>query len=114
MQDLFIKMKRKDKDGNVSYLNVNLIARPIQLWEFTYPREGDAMVSKLIGEEGYQKDKVCHKIKNFIAKIAGLKKPKKHDIDLTEPTQQLPRRFVGVHILGDKKDAEDIHGNETI
>jgi len=59
------------------------------------------------------KSKLLKKAKSFLAKLLGLKKPKAKS-NVADHIAPIPRQFVSIHILGDRKDIRDAYGNEKL
>ncbi len=100
-------------DGNNKPLPpsaVQLVMRPIQLWELIYPEQHDQKVLGMIGNPGYA-DKVFTKLKKFFCRLLGLEMT---EMGISLMHKPIPRKFVSVHILGNKPDDKDIHGNEML
>lgn len=91
---------------------LQLVPRPVQLWELAFPEEHKEKVFKMIGDDGFTKvgKEGEHKgrinwIKNLtnkLIKMIGLEK-----IPMTvndDKKTRINRDNVGVHLIGTKKD----------
>jgi|TARA_Y100000310_G_scaffold81786_2_gene78376 hypothetical protein len=111
MEAIFLPIKFKNSEKQEVASNVQLVMRPVQLWELVYPEEHDAKVTNLIGNTGYDHHNFILKVKDWFVGLLGL------DVVRVEPTlteKPIPRQFVGVTILGNKKDKRDGNGNELL
>jgi hypothetical protein len=100
----------RTKDGKVTPYKVQLVPRPIQLWELVYPEEADKQVMEIIGGE-HAASKKFKKILGIVRKFMGLTKIKEKEIFKTSPPW---RQHVGLHFLGNKKDQRDELFNEQL
>ena len=111
MEGKFLAHKLKDANNkDLPPSAVQLVMRPIQLWELVYPEDQEDNVNNLIGEERYQ-DSIFTKLKNFFCRLVGLEKAELKQSLMMKP---IPRKLVAVHVLGNKKDDKDRHGNELL
>ena len=112
MEANFLPIPMKDGNGkDVAGAQIQLVMRPVQLWELVYPEGQEQKVLSLIGITGYDNKKLFTKIKEIVCKMLGLENPQK---EASIMNKAIPRPFVGVHILGNKKDDYDAHGNEML
>lgn len=114
IEENFLPFYPKNEEGVKKKLMTQIVARPVELWELVYPEGSDNKVMKLLGAEGYQQHNFRKIIKDFLMRLIGLKKSKDPQPDITNVVPPIQRGFVGVHILGNKKDAKDKNGNEML
>jgi hypothetical protein len=112
LSEVWLQWKLKKRDGKEQDARIQLVPRPVQLWELAYPEQHDSAVSCLLGTEPAL-NKILNKAKTFLAKLLGLKKAVKREC-IGEPVKAIARPFVSIHILGNKKDKKDTFDNETL
>lgn len=111
MEEVYLLSEIKDSNGNKIPMNVQLVMRPVQLWEVVYPEEHDARITNLIGNECFSHKGFMMKVKAFFVKLLGLEITK---VKTTLTERPIPREHMSIIILGNKKDRRDGNGNELL
>lgn len=101
LEDVFLPYKFKDKNGKEVNGQVQLIPREVKLYELVYPEESHEKVLGLLSD-GYSRYSLGHKLKNYLARLLGLKPLSKKEKEKLNKVQV--KKHVGVHIIGTKKD----------
>jgi len=100
-------------NNNGKNVYTQLAVRPIQLWEFVFPREQlNFMLATLNyrdNADGYKLDKYCMPIRKM------LKLKKIPQLEYSKiPKQLIRKEHVAFHHIGTKEDLNNEHGTELL
>ena len=101
--------------------NLQLIARPVQLWEIAFPEGSKDDVISMIGNDGLNQmdEKGSRKPDNkwipwLIGKLVKKLGLTKIPVDIKQTKPKIERQNVGVHLIGMKNDLHEPVVNERI
>lgn len=113
LEDVFVpyeifnpKTKKKQK------AQVQVVPRPVQLWECVFPEDQKDTILKKIGTDQYKGKRYSsrRKLMDFLAKALKLKPIK----EKYKPDGSLWLHNVGLHLIGTKKDRFREDGTEAL
>ncbi len=102
-------------------MNLQMVMRPVQLWELAFPETSKDDVLSMIGNDGLnQMDEEGNRkpdnrwipwlIRKAVKKLGLMEIP----TEIKKTRQQIPRANVGVHLVGMKTDLHEPVVNERI
>jgi len=101
LEEVFLPYTAKDPKGNKVEGQVQLVPRPVQLYELVFPEDQKNKVLSVLNDSYKQYSKM-HKFKHWIARCLGLKPLSKEE--RKHLGQFKLSSNIGMHVVGTKKD----------
>lgn len=96
--DVYLDYKYKDKAAIIQFS-----PKEVCLWEASFPEDKLHDIMAMLGHQDYKGNKFLEKIKRYVVRILKLE-PLPEEVKSEK--KQIPRQFIGVHLIGVKKDVQ--------